>query len=94
VLAALRELSERSLVRDAIALRLAALLREHEAAVVRRQACSALACLGSRAAADSSLEAWRDPDEDVRQLALSGLRSITGLDFGPEPEAWEAAVRG
>jgi len=58
-------------------------------AQVRTSAAIALADLGSNRAVGPLIEALRDKDDCVRAFAASGLRVITGEDFGANPDSWQ-----
>ncbi len=93
VITGIRTISRHSLGHDRLARRVASLVRGHESAFVRGQACLALAHLGSMVAVDDLVHALEDVDEVVRGHALTALRSLTGLSFPLDRSTWEDALR-
>ena len=89
---AIRELGQRRLHRDTLALELAEVLY-HPSPPIRLAACLALRELGSRAALPELVEALEDGDGRVREAAWSALRSLTLQDLPPDREAWLALLR-
>lgn len=78
VISAVRVLSEHTLDRDRLAARIAELLRTHPSAVVRGQACLALARLRSTVVRDALMAALADDEPAVRAHAQTALSSIQG----------------
>ncbi|HEX6882087.1 MAG TPA: HEAT repeat domain-containing protein [Planctomycetota bacterium] len=87
VLAALREVAERRLQRDELALWVAPLL-EHEAPNVRQAAIVVLEQLGSPEALPALAAALADEEPRVARAAWSALRTLTGKDLPPDEELW------
>jgi len=61
---------------------------EDDELLVRLQAIEALASLGERAAVPLIARMLYTKDLRTRALAVTALRTLTGKNFGPYPEAW------
>lgn len=90
--AAMRELAAHPLFRDEATIEIA--LAMPDSGLLVRSALEALAASASPLAIPLLIDALSTEDQADAQRALDALRSLTGLDFGLEPELWRTVALG
>lgn len=91
VVAALRDLGERRMRREELALEVLPVLERPEADL-RALACATLARLDEPLVAPALVDLLEDQDAGAARAAAEALAALTGKDLPPERAAWSAAL--